>query len=286
MASTPLSHQSLSGVETTVYQKSISMFRNKIIWITGASSGIGEAVALALIDEGAVVIASAPFLEELELVKNKSSHPENFHCVPLDLMQSETLEPLAKRLIEQFDRIDILVNNAGISQRALAVDTPIEVDRKIMEIDYFGSVILTKAVLPQMIKQGGGHLVCTSSLVGVFGFPLRSAYSAAKHAMHGFFESVRIENYQHNINVNIIIGGRIKTNVSLNAVMADGKAYGKMDAGQNKGITPQKAAQQILNGIRKNRPEILVGGSELLMIKIKRWLPGLHGFLSRKIAWT
>jgi len=262
------------------------MFRNKIIWITGASSGIGEAVALALIDEGAVVIASAPFLEELELVKNKSSHPENFHCVPLDLMQSETLEPLAKRLIEQFDRIDILVNNAGISQRALAVDTPIEVDRKIMEIDYFGSVILTKAVLPQMIKQGGGHLVCTSSLVGVFGFPLRSAYSAAKHAMHGFFESVRIENYQHNINVNIIIGGRIKTNVSLNAVMADGKAYGKMDAGQNKGITPQKAAQQILNGIRKNRPEILVGGSELLMIKIKRWLPGLHGFLSRKIAWT
>jgi len=262
------------------------MFKNKVVWITGASSGIGEAVALALIDEGATVIASAPFLEELEIVKNKVSRPENFHCVVLDLLQPETLEPLAKRMIEQFERIDILINNAGVSQRALAVDTPIEVDRKIMEIDYFGAVILTKAVLPQMILQGGGHLVCTSSLVGVFGFPLRSAYSAAKHAMHGFFESVRIENYQHNIKVNIIIGGRIKTNVSLNAVMADGKAYGKMDAGQNKGITPEKAARQILNGIRKNKSEILVGSTELLMLRIKRWLPKLHGFLSRKIAWT
>jgi len=262
------------------------MFKNKVVWITGASSGIGEAVALALIDEGATVIASAPFLDELETVKNKSSRPENFHCVVLDLLQPETLEPLAKRMIEQFERIDILINNAGVSQRALAVDTPIEVDRKIMEIDYFGTVILTKAVLPQMILQGGGHLVCTSSLVGVFGFPLRSAYSAAKHAMHGFFESVRIENYQHNIKVNIIIGGRIKTNVSLNAVMADGKAYGRMDAGQNKGITPEKAARQILNGIRKNKPEILVGSTELLMLRIKRWLPKLHRFLSRKIAWT
>jgi len=262
------------------------MFKNKVVWITGASSGIGEAVALALIDEGATVIASAPFLDELEIVKNKVSRPENFHCVVLDLLQPETLEPLAKRMIEQFERIDILINNAGVSQRALAVDTPIEVDRKIMEIDYFGAVILTKAVLPQMILQGGGHLVCTSSLVGVFGFPLRSAYSAAKHAMHGFFESVRIENYQHNIKVNIIIGGRIKTNVSLNAVMADGKAYGKMDAGQNKGITPEKAARQILKGIRKNKSEILVGSTELLMVRIKRWLPKLHGFLSRKIAWT
>jgi short-subunit dehydrogenase len=262
------------------------MFKNKIVWITGASSGIGEAVALAMNENGATVITSAPFLNELETVKSKASHPENFFCEPLDLMQSETLAPLAKRLIEQFGRIDILINNAGISQRALAVDTPIEVDRKIMEIDYFGSVILTKAVLPQMIKQGGGHLVCTSSMVGVFGFPLRSGYSAAKHAMHGFFESVRIENYQHNIKVNIIIGGRIKTNVSMGAIMADGKAYGKMDAGQNKGITPEKAAQQILKGIRKNKPEILVGGGELLMVKIKRFLPKLHRFLSRKISWT
>ncbi len=262
------------------------MFQNKIVWITGASSGIGEATALALIDAGAVVIASAPFLEELEAVKQKASRPENFHCIPLDLMQSETLEPIANRVIEQFGRVDILMNNAGISQRSLAVDTPISIDRKVMEIDYFGAVILTKAVLPQMIKQGGGHLLCTSSMVGVFGFPLRSAYSAAKHALHGFFEAVRIENYQHNIKVNIIIGGRIKTNVSLNAILADGRTYGKMDAGQNKGVTPQKAAQQILKGIRKNKAEIFVGSSELLMVRIKRWLPKLHGFLARKISWT
>jgi short-subunit dehydrogenase len=260
-------------------------FENKTVWITGASSGIGEATAFALIEQGATVIASAPTIEELEISKSKAPNPERYHPVPLDLSKPETIEPVAKQVIETYGRIDILMNNAGISQRSLANDTPIEVDRKVMEIDYFGAIILTKALLPDMINRGGGHILCTSSMAGVFGFPLRSAYSAAKHALLGFFEALRIEYYPL-IKVSIIIGGRIRTQISLNAITKDGSAYGKMDAGQQNGITPQKAAKQILKGIKKNKKEIWVGSFELIMILFKRWLPRLHFFIARKIKET
>ena len=261
-------------------------FKNKIVWITGASSGIGEAVAFAMISQGAEIIASAPFVDELEASRARAPIPEKYHIVPLDLSKPETIEPVAQKVIGQFGRVDILMNNAGISQRSLTLDTPIENDRKVMEIDYFGAVILTKAVLPQMLKQGGGHLLCTSSMVGVFGFPLRSAYSAAKHALLGFFESLRTEYFRQNIKVSIIIGGRIQTQISLHAITSAGTAYGKMDDGQKNGITPEKAAQQILKGIRKNKLEIWVGGIELLMVLIKRWFPRLNYWIARKIKST
>ena len=257
-------------------------FNKKIVWITGASSGIGEATAFAMIDQGAEIIASAPFVEELEISKSKAPIPDKFHIYQLDLLKSETIETVVKNVIETFGRIDILLNNAGISQRSLVLDTPIENDRKVMEINYFGAVTLTKLVLPLMIKQGGGHILCTSSMVGVFGFPLRSAYSAAKHAMHGFFESLRTEYYKQNIKVSIIIGGRINTQISIHAITSDGSEYGQMDEGQKKGITPQKAAKQIIRGIRRNKHEIWIGSAELLMIIFKRWFPKLN-FLIAKI---
>ncbi|MCL2502533.1 MAG: SDR family NAD(P)-dependent oxidoreductase [Bacteroidales bacterium] len=261
-------------------------FKDKIIWITGASSGIGEATAMAFVEEGATVIASAPSVEELTISKAKMSRPERFHIFPLDLAQPDTIAPLAAEVIERFGRIDILMNNAGISQRSKVLDTPIENDRKIMEIDYFGAVILTKAVLPQMIAQGGGHILCTGSMVGLFGFPLRSAYSAAKHALHGFFESLRIEYYDYNIKVGIIIGGRIRTAISMNAITGDGRAYGRMDEGQQNGISKEKAAKQILRGIKRNKFEIWVGSTELLMVLFKRWFPRLHFSIARKISPT
>lgn len=258
-------------------------FNNKIVWITGSSSGIGEAVAFLMIEQGAEIIASAPFIDELEASKAKAPIPEKYHIYPLDLSKPETIEPVVQKVIERFGHIDILMNNAGISQRSLTLDTPIQNDRKVMEIDYFGAVILTKSVLPFMLKNGGGHLLCTSSMVGVFGFPLRSAYSAAKHALIGFFESLRTEYYNQNIKVSIIIGGRIQTQISRNAITKDGSVYGKMDDGQKNGITPQKAAKQIIKGIRKNKLEIWVGGFELLMVIIKRWFPRLNYLIARKI---
>lgn len=155
-----------------------------------------------------------------------------------------------------------------------------------MEIDYFSAVILTKAVLPSMLEGGGGYVLCTSSIVGVFGFPLRSAYSAAKHALHGFFESLRTEYWDRGIKVGIIIGGRIDTPISMSAIAPGGKPYGRMDDGQRNGITAEKAARQILRGIKRGKFEIRAGGKELLMVKIKRLMPGLHFRIARKVKPT
>ena len=261
-------------------------FKNKIVWITGASSGIGEAIAFALIKQGAVVIASSSSIEKLKASKAKASNTEQFHIVPLDLNNADTIQPTAQQVIERFGRVDILINNAGISQRSLVLETPIANYRKVMEINYFGTVILTKAVLPQMIKQGGGYLLCTSSIVGVFGFPLRSAYSAAKHALHGFFESLRIEYYKQNIKVSIIIGGRINTAISMNAITGNGLPYGKLDDGQKNGISSEKAAQQILRGMQKSKREIRAGGKELLMVTLKRRFPRIHFWIAKRIKAT
>lgn len=261
-------------------------FNCKTVWITGASSGIGEATALALIEQGATVIASAPLMEELEISKAKASFPDKFVCVPLDLSQPDSIDMVATEVLHKYNKIDILINNAGISQRSKVLETPIINYRKIMEIDYFGTVILTKSVLPKMITQGGGHILCTSSMVGLFGFPLRSAYSAAKHALHGFFESLRIEYYHSNIKVGIIVGGRIQSAISLNALTGDGSPYGLMDKGQQNGISTQIAAKQILRGIQNDKQEILVGGKELILIYLKRWFPLFHFKIAKKINPT
>lgn len=261
-------------------------FSNKIVWITGASSGIGEALALAFVACGATVIASSRSKEKLEAIKMRSTNPERFYPVTLDLTDSDLITRVADKVITQFGHIDILINNAGISQRAKVQETSIATDRYIMEVNYFSAVILTKAVLPTMLASGSGYILSTSSIVGVFGFPLRSAYSAAKHALHGFFESLRAEYWNQGIKVSIIIGGRINTPISMSAIAANGMPYGRMDEGQLNGITPDKAVRQIFRGMRRGKHEIMVGGKELLMVRIKRLFPGLHFRIARKIKST
>jgi short-subunit dehydrogenase len=161
-----------------------------------------------------------------------------------------------------------------------------EIFRKIMEINLFGAVLLSKYVLPVMLKNGGGHIVATSSISGKFGFNLRSAYAASKHALHGFFESVRLENYKENIRVTIVCPGRVRTNISLNALTAEGKAHGKMDDGQDGGISAESCAKQILKAIRKNKKEVLIGGKELLMVHFKRFTPFIFNRIIRNIKPT
>jgi short-subunit dehydrogenase len=185
-----------------------------------------------------------------------------------------------------FPKIDILINNGGVSQRTLVKDTTMEIFRKIMEINLFGAVQLTKLVLPVMIKNGGGHIIATSSISGKFGFPLRSAYAASKHALHGFFETVRLENINENIKVTIVCPGRVKTNISYNAISTDGKPHGKMDDGQNEGISPEKCALQIMKAIRKNKKEVLIGGKELMMVHFKRFAPFIFYKIASKIKST
>lgn len=260
-------------------------FSNKVVWITGASTGIGRATALRFAQEDATLILTARHPDTLQDVRTECLHlgAPNVTILPFDLSNIEELHTLAQHAINAYGHIDIFYNNAGISQRGTAIETDIAVIRKIMDVNYFAPVILTKFILPTMIKQGGGQLVVTTSINGNFGFPLRCAYSSAKHALYGFFETIAAENHKDNIRVTIVTPGRVQTNISLNALEKDGTIHGKMDAGQANGITSEKAAIKIVNAIHKKRREVLVGGSELLMVYIKRFFPNLCARIARNI---
>ncbi len=259
-------------------------FADKTVWITGASSGIGEALVNAFTMGGSRVIASSNDEAGLKRVAESCSAMKgSITTFPFDLSAMTGIEETVAEIIQKEGRIDMLLNIGGISQRALIKDTPLWLDRRIMEINYFGTIALTKAVLPYMISNGGGHIVATSSISGRFGFPLRSAYSASKQALHGFFETLLLEHKDDNIRVSVLIPGRVSTNISLHALTSSGKEHGKLDEGLTAGITPGKAAQQIIRGIRRNRREILVGSSELLMLKIRKYMPALFFRIAGRI---
>lgn len=254
-----------------------------VVWITGASSGIGEALVYAYAEQGARVILSSRKQAELERVRRSCAHPENCHIECLDLADPQSLDAAAGNVLAKFGHVDILINNGGISQRSLVRETPIEVDRKIMQVDYFSGVQLAKAVLPSMLERGKGHIVAVSSIVGVFGFPQRSAYSAAKHAMHGFYESLRAENGRYGIRVTVVCPGRILTNVSLHALKADGSEYGIMDHAQANGISARECAARIVKAVRRNRKEVYVCRKDVLMVYFRRYIPALYYSLADKV---
>ena len=260
------------------------IFEGKVAWITGASSGIGESLVYEFIKKGATVIASSNDLSGLESVRARCKDISwKVICVPFDLSDTSEIDALAEKHINALGRIDFLLNMGGISQRARIDETPLWLDRKIFEINYFGTIALTKAVLPYMIRQKSGHILATSSISGRFGFPLRSAYSASKQALHGFFETLFLENKQFNIRSSVIIPGRVRTNISFHALNGEGKEHGKMDEGLAKGISPEKAARIIMRGIKRNKREILVGGGELLMLYIRRICPWLFFRIADKV---
>ncbi len=254
----------------------MSFFQDKVVWITGASSGLGEGLAKEFAAEKAKLILSARRESELERVKKECQKfipEENILVLPLDVTELSNINSEVQRVIQKFGRIDILVNNAGATQRSYVSETPIEVERKIFEINYFSAVGMTKAVLPYMKKQKSGHIVAISSLMGKFGYYRRSTYSAAKHALHGYFEALRMEEIENNIHVSIICPGFIHTNVSFNAITETGKCFGKMDEGQQKGMQPQECAKKILKAVRNKRVEVYLGGYELMAIYAKRFFP-------------
>ncbi|MGQ1945918.1 SDR family NAD(P)-dependent oxidoreductase [Geofilum sp. OHC36d9] len=260
-------------------------FHHKTLWITGAASGMGKSVSLALAHYNTTLVLSDRDAEGLAVTAREAEKAgARVRVEVLDMSDSDAIFSTAQRVIDDGVIVNGLYHFAGISQRSLVTETPLENDRKIMEINFFGVVALTKALLPVMITNGGGQLMATSSLVGKFGFPYRSAYSASKHALHGFFESILAENYDKNIRVSLLIGGRIHTNISKFALNKEGHEYGKMDPGQAGGISPEKAARQIIKGLTRERLEIPVGGKELLILRIKRFFPLWHSKLVRKIS--
>jgi dehydrogenase/reductase SDR family member 7B len=262
-------------------------FNGKTAWITGGSSGIGESLVKFFAAGGATVIASSNDQTGLERVRSEcNENSVNVFCVPFDLSEPDSIGTVVDEQMKRFKRIDYLINIGGISQRSRIDETPLWLDRKIFEINYFGTIALTKAVLPYMIKQKSGHILATSSISGRFGFPLRSAYSASKQALHGFIETLYLENKSNNIRASVIIPGRVRTAISMHALNSEGKEHGRLDDGQAKGITPDKAAGQIIRGIKRNKREILVGGSELMMLHIRRYMPWLFFRIADKIKST
>lgn len=254
---------------------------SKIIWITGAGSGIGEALATAYNRNGNTIILSGRKSAQLERVAKSL---ENSYVLPLDITNEKSIAEAVSKVDEKYGKLDILINNAGVSQRALATETSNEVGRKLMEVNFFGSVHLTKAALPLFTKSNSGSIVAMSSAAGKFGFPLRSYYAASKHALHGWYEAFGLELKETNIHVMVVCPGRIKTDISKNALTGDGEAHAEMDPGQESGISAEKCASLIVKGIRYKKSEIYIGGSEVLMIYFKRYIPALFRLLAKKVS--
>lgn len=252
-------------------------FAGKTVWIVGASSGIGKALTIDMAKQKANIVLSSRNIEELENVKQTClQYTDKCHIIVLDFEQNSNYNIQVQEVVSFFERIDYLILVGGISQRSYAFETPHEIDRKLMEVNYFGNVFLTKAVLPIMINQKFGHIVVVSSIAGKFGWQLRSAYSASKHALHGFYDSLRAEQYANNIRVTIAVPGRVKTKISENALLKDGGSYGKLDEGQENGISAHACSQEIIKAIKKNKKEVLIGGKEINMVWIRKFLPFLY----------
>ena len=265
----------------------MSKLNDKVIWITGASSGIGEALAYELSKQGAKLIISARRLSELERVRNNCLKPLDVHCIPLDLSDCSTIPTISEEAIAIYGHIDILLNNGGISQRSLIKDTLLEVDRRVMEVNYFGTVALTKAVLPSMIARQSGHVVVVTSMVGIIATKFRSGYTASKHALHGFFDTLRIEHYQDNIDVSVVCPGFIQTSITMNALMGDGAPQQKMDSVTKNGMPVDKCARLIVRAIAKRKEEVYVSGmKEKLGAYMKRFFPGLFSKFIRNAKVT
>lgn len=257
----------------------------KVVWVTGASSGIGEALVHQLAKEKSLVVLSARRKKELQRVQKEARLDEdNSLIVPLDLADEKSLGLAYKKVVNRFGRVDALVNSGGISQRDYFRNTDMATVHRIMQVNFFGTVGLTKLVLPEMIVRKSGMIVAVTSVTGKYGTPLRSIYAASKHALHGFCDVLRAEHHEDGLEVLIVAPGYVKTNISYNAVMGDGSPQNSMDPGQANGISARNCAKQIIAGIKKGKREIYpAGAKELMGVYLKRFFPGLMAKVVRKV---
>ncbi len=256
------------------------------MWITGASSGIGEAMAHVFSGMGARLVLSARRPDRLEEVRVQCADPGRHACVPLDLEAPDTIQAAVERVTSEVGAIDILVNNGGVSQRSLAMETSLEVDRRLMEINYFGTIALTKAVLPGMLERRRGHLVVVTSLMGKMASPMRSAYAASKHALHGFFDALRAEVHDQGVRVTLVAPGFIRTQISVNALTGDGSPTDKMDDAVAAGMPAHVCAKRVARAIERDRDEVVIAGREKIGVTIKAFSPALYNRIIRKVDVT
>lgn len=257
-------------------------FARQVVWITGASSGIGEALAYAFAREGARLVLSSRRSEELERVRRACPRPDEHLVLSLDISQTETFPAAVQQVLAQCGQIDVLVNNAGVSQRALVADARPEVERALMEVNYFGPVALTKSVLPAMRARRAGHVAVVSSVMGYVGTPGRSTYAAAKHALHGYFDCLRAEVWREGIRVTLACPGYVRTAVAANALGPTGEKRTRADP---HGISAEQCAAIILRGVAAGRSEIFIG-REKAAIYLQRFVPWLWARIVRRLKFS
>ncbi|WP_341833862.1 SDR family oxidoreductase [Chitinophaga pollutisoli] len=255
-------------------------FCEKVIWITGASSGIGAALAVQLSAMGALLILTSRNESELAKVKGRCSG--QVVILPAELTGG-SIAALAAAALAIHGKIDMLVNNAGIGQRATAEETSEHVLRQIMELDFFAPVLLTQALLPYF-RRHGGHVVVTGSMAGLMGVPRRTAYAAAKHAVMGYFESLQVEHGIAGFYITIVSPGRIRTQFSLNALRGAGEPHGQMDKAQEKGIPAAVCARKIIRAIERKQRHVVIARAEKWLWWLRKWAPALYYHASRKLG--
>ncbi len=253
----------------------------KTVWITGASSGIGEALTYLLDKKNCKLILSSRKKEELQRVKNKCHNQNSIHIVCLDLAVYETMPNIVTDVVAEYGPIDILINNAGISQRSLIAETEFDVYKKLMDVNYLGTVALTKALLPHFIKNKNGHFATVTSLMGKFGSPYRSGYCGAKHALHGFFDVLRMEHEKDGISVTLICPGFVNTNVAKNALTADGSSQNAQDTATQNGLPVEYFAKKMTRAIEKRKFEAYIARIEKIGIYLRIFPKLLHRVVLR-----
>lgn len=259
-------------------------FKDKVVWITGASSGIGESLAYAFARQGTRLVLSARRTEELQRVKAACNvADEKVLILPLDVSDTESIPQHAKQVYDRFGRVDILVNNAGLSHWTKVKDLSLEVVHKIFNVNFFGGVALTKAVLPAMLENKQGHIVVISSVLGKMVVQKQAAYNASKHALQGFYDTLRLEVAAEGIKVLLVCPGFVRTNVAKNSLNKDGEAINKDNDKILNGLDPNYVADEVLKAIEKNRDEIVLAGRlERSAILLKRLAPALFARMMRK----
>jgi dehydrogenase/reductase SDR family protein 7 len=256
--------------------------RKNVIWITGASSGIGAELAKQYAKEGALLILSARREKALQEVKNSCEHQENITVLPLDLKNFSSMAQYVEKALAVYGSIDLLINNGGVSQRSLIADTKMEVYQELMDINYMGTVALTKALLPYFIERKKGHFAVVTSVMGKFGSPYRSGYCGAKHALHGFFDVLRMEHEKDNVDVTLICPGFVQTNVTINALTGTGERLNHDDPGTQNGLEVAFFCRKMIRAIRNKKWEISFGKKEKLGVFVKRFSQKLlHAIVMR-----
>lgn len=262
----------------------MDFFKNKVVWITGASSGIGEALAYTFARYGSKLILSARREEELQRVKKGCNrNEEDILVLPMDVSNFDQATELYQQVIARFGTVDILINNAGLSHWSKVKDLSMDVTRKILDVNFFGGVALVKTVLPDMIEKKKGHIVVISSVLGKMPVMKQAAYVASKHAIQGFYDTLRLEAASEGVNVLVVCPGFVNTNVAKNSLDRDGVAINKNNDKIAKGLDPLYVSERILNSIIKNKSELIIAGTpEKTAINLRRLFPSLFNRFMQK----